>query len=397
MGDKLFTGAARPQVFLPGTVYDAALKRIRWLFDEFDGKVCVSTSGGKDSTVVKELALIVARERGEAPLKIHFLDQEGEYRATIEYMRRCRARAEDFDLTWYQVPFWEFNAANHDLEWTRNWDERLTPDQWMRPKEPGTVHENDYRDGRGKLIDNFKPLLSAINTRSGGVTLTGMRCEESPSRRVFMTSAPAYKWATWGSRGKNGAYYLMNPIYDWSYRDVWAAIERGGWDYNDFYDSLYRHGAPLRKMRVSCFHHEDSIGSTDFLQEIEPDTWEKAVQRLPGLNSVAHTAEDQWKEIQTLPYMFASWDEYLDHLIEKLVTVPENRATFRSMKERALRACSDFMPRETIVKQVAHTVWGNDTYGSTLDKWIVAQRHPSVREDWLRFKREAEARERQFA
>jgi len=262
----------------------------------------------------------------------------------------------------------------------------------MRHKEPGAVTENDYLDHRGRKIENFKPLLEAMNKRQGGVTLTGMRCEESPSRRVFMTSAPSYKWATWGSRGKNGAYYLMHPVYDWSYRDVWHAIEVNGWDYNTFYDSMYRYGAPLRKMRVSCFHHEDSIGSTDYLQEIEPDTWEKAVQRLPGLNSVAHTAQDQWKEIQELPFMFRDWDEYLDHLIEKLVTVPENRETFRKMKERALRSCGDFMPRDTIVRQVAHTVWGNDTYGSTLDKWIVAQRHPSVKGYWLEEKRKEDER-----
>lgn len=42
-------------------VYDAALSRIRYLFDEFDN-VVVGFSGGKDSTICLQLSLIVAEE-----------------------------------------------------------------------------------------------------------------------------------------------------------------------------------------------------------------------------------------------------------------------------------------------------------------------------------------------
>src|SRR5699024_4125832 len=45
-------------------VYEAAHDRIRWLFKEFDGKVAVTFSGGKDSTVTMEIAARVAREGG---------------------------------------------------------------------------------------------------------------------------------------------------------------------------------------------------------------------------------------------------------------------------------------------------------------------------------------------
>jgi predicted phosphoadenosine phosphosulfate sulfurtransferase len=42
-------------VYLPKTVLEAAKERIRYLFDEFP-VVVASVSGGKDSTVVLELA-----------------------------------------------------------------------------------------------------------------------------------------------------------------------------------------------------------------------------------------------------------------------------------------------------------------------------------------------------
>ena len=58
------------KVYSKKNVFDCALDRIRWVFREFNGNVIVSISGGKDSTVVMELALMVMRElkeTGELP------------------------------------------------------------------------------------------------------------------------------------------------------------------------------------------------------------------------------------------------------------------------------------------------------------------------------------------
>jgi NH3-dependent NAD+ synthetase len=49
-------------------VFDEALDRIRYLFDEFPN-IVVGMSGGKDSTVAFELAMRVTRERGRLPLR----------------------------------------------------------------------------------------------------------------------------------------------------------------------------------------------------------------------------------------------------------------------------------------------------------------------------------------
>lgn len=68
------------KVYKKQSVYDAALDRIRYLFDEFPN-VIVGFSGGKDSTVVLELALIVAREKNRLPLDVLFIDQEAEWQA----------------------------------------------------------------------------------------------------------------------------------------------------------------------------------------------------------------------------------------------------------------------------------------------------------------------------
>jgi len=73
-------------------VFEAALARIRWVFDEFGRNVVVAFSGGKDSTCVLNLAHIVATERNELPLKVMWIDQEAEWQAVVDYARTALHR-----------------------------------------------------------------------------------------------------------------------------------------------------------------------------------------------------------------------------------------------------------------------------------------------------------------
>lgn len=55
-------------IYLQNNVFDEALERLRMIFDGHDD-VIVSMSGGKDSTVLFRMALMVAQERGRLPPK----------------------------------------------------------------------------------------------------------------------------------------------------------------------------------------------------------------------------------------------------------------------------------------------------------------------------------------
>jgi predicted phosphoadenosine phosphosulfate sulfurtransferase len=379
--DWIIRGDAKPHYFLPGDVLEAALKRMRWLFDEFDNHVSVSTSGGKDSTVVLELAAMVAKERGCLPLKAHFLDQEAEYQATIDYMRTINERP-DIDLDWYQIPFKLFNASSHSEQWSHVWDPELDDSTWIRPKEPGSIRENTFFDRKGKQVDRFKEILGKINEIDGGAILTGMRCEESPTRRVFMTSVASYKWATWCSGMGKSNHALFHPIYDWSYRDVWKAIHDHGWVYNTFYDKMFQYGISTRGMRVSSFHHEQSQWALDYLQEVEPQTWERATRRLPGLSTYAHVGEDIAGYYQFhLPYMFTSVAEYTLYLIDNLIEREEDRERFRKMWAAAERQLP-YIPRREIARLVLYMVMFNDVYGSNMNAWVTNQRGPGKEREW---------------
>ena len=96
------------QQFLDYDVAKAAEKRISYIFDEFEN-ICVSVSGGKDSTVLAYMALKEANKRGRR-IGVFFLDEEVVYESTINQIRYImNLFPENTIKLWYQI---EFNLTN---------------------------------------------------------------------------------------------------------------------------------------------------------------------------------------------------------------------------------------------------------------------------------------------
>ena len=304
-------------------VYEAALDRIRWLFDEFPN-VIVGVSGGKDSTVVYNLALIVAREKGRLPLKCLFVDQEAEWEATIDTIRLIMENPEVEPL-WYQMPIKLFNATSTTDHWLMCWDEK-EKDRWMRPQESYSIKENKY--GTQRFAELFSAIVKTEYPNIKTCYIAGMRTEESPTRAMALTHDLTYKHVTWGATlNKAHQHYTFYPIYDWSYSDVWKAIHDYHWDYNKVYDAQYNYGVPLQNMRVSNVHHETAVGTLFYMQEIEGDTYQRLTQRIAGIDMAGKMGKADYFP-KELPFMFATWGEYRDFLLEKLIDNPDWKASF---------------------------------------------------------------------
>jgi predicted phosphoadenosine phosphosulfate sulfurtransferase len=307
------------RIYKSASVYDEALNRIRWLYDEFP-TVTVSFSGGKDSTVILNLAVQVAREKGRLPVKVLFIDQEAEWQMVIDYIGRVMRRP-DVQPLWYQVPFRIENASSKFSTYLKIWEPGV---EWIREKDEIAIKEPPYEYREDTEFYELFNELVRVNANDGPcANLGGVRCEESPSRFVALTQVPTYKWATWGKKldvSKN--QYTFYPIYDWSYTDVWHAIQSNGWEYCALYDYQYRYGIHTRDMRVSNLHHETSLAALFYLQECEPKTYEALCKRMPGIHMAGKMgAADYFAK--ELPFMFSSWSEYRDYLVEKLVTDPD--------------------------------------------------------------------------
>lgn len=350
--------ASWSRVMLGMDVYEAALARMRYIFDQFP-TVVVNSSGGKDSTCVVNLAAQVAAEKDRLPLCVVWLDQEHEFRATVEYQRRLADRP-DLNFHWYQVPFRLFNAASPDHQWHNVWDDAPGA-EWARPKEPDSHHVNDFG------VDRFKLMLDAIGLRHAGpdgVVLTGLRAEESPTRRFGLMTYPAWKWITWGKKPAPPArpYPILHPIFDWRFSDVWHAIALNGWDYCTLYDRMYQYGIGQRNMRVSNYHHETALHALRFLQEVEPDTW-NAATKLHGINTIGQAGNDM--NVYELPFMFGSWREYRDYLVDHLI--PEHQRELFHTKFARFEAQMHWVDPEALAKKCVPTVLACDVEFSKLE------------------------------
>jgi len=303
------------------SVYDATIERIKWIYDEFNGNVRVSWSGGKDSTALLIMTRTVADMLGVKDVPTFWLDQEVEWQATRDFTRDIADRP-GIDFSWFQVPIQILNSANMvegqsaESQWLQAWDPTQRA-RWMRPQEPDAVTVSPYD------TDRFSEWLNAHNSAfDNGVTLNGVRIEESHTRRFGMMHYATYKHVTWGAKTDNPTAYRLSPIFDWSWRDVWKLIHDSGWGYNTVYDVMYQHGATPRQMRVSSLIHETAVRHLYELHEIEPATWEAATRRLEGINSTHHVdLDDMFTAPKDLPPMFDDWRQYRDYLIEALIPV----------------------------------------------------------------------------
>lgn len=347
------------KIYSSTNVYEAAKERYRYLFDEFDD-IVVGFSGGKDSTVVLNLAIEIAKEKNKLPVKVLFLDQEGEWGSVIEYIRYTMNR-EEVEPMWFQIPFIIFNATSHDEHWLKCWEEGA---EWIREKEPNSYKINKYNTER--FAELFTKIFEVEFANSKACYLSGVRAEESPTRLMALTDGVTYKWITWGKKlNKELGHYTFYPIYDWSYTDVWKAIHDNDWKYTKIYDDYYKYGIPVKKMRVSNLNHETAVASLNMLQEIDKDTWNSLTKRLKGIKS-AGQLKDKAFIVKEVPYMFSGWKEYRNYLLDALITNKEHHAIFSKCIDRCDKLYTGKSINEKFCKRMVTAILLNDYHLTTI-------------------------------
>lgn len=351
-------------------VYEAAKQRIAYLFDEFEN-VIVGISGGKDSTIVYNLALEEARKRNRLPLNVLWLDQEAEFQMTNDYVKTIMYNP-DVNPIWLQIHFKIFNATSHTEDWLHCWEPGK---EWMREKDDISIKENVF--GTDRFTDMFNKVIEHYFPNQKACYLAGVRTEESPTRYVALTTAVTYKHVTWGKiLNRKMQHYTFYPIYDWTYVDVWKAIHDNGWPYNDVYNYQYRYGIKIQNMRVSNLHHETALKSLFYLQEVEPQTWEKLCKRLSGINTIKHLKNDAVAAVNDLPEAFESWREYAYYLLENLVTDLPKREVYRKKFESLEKRYANLVHnKDNLYKTMVTTVIVNDYHFTKLNNW---ERNPEL-------------------
>ena len=173
-------------------VYEAAKKRIEWTFDNFE-KICVSFSGGKDSTCMTHMVMEEAIKRGRK-VALLFIDWEIQYKMTIDHVRHVfDMYKEHIDPYWIALPLLTDNACSQfEPEWIC-WD-KDKKESWVRqPDERSITDESFFPFWYYKItFEEFVPKFGEWYGRgSRTACFVGIRTRESLNARWKRHSADA--------------------------------------------------------------------------------------------------------------------------------------------------------------------------------------------------------------
>ncbi|HIB4586774.1 hypothetical protein MXE67_09865 [Enterococcus faecalis] len=101
-------------------VFDATLKRLEYIFEEFD-KVYFSFSGGKDSGLMVQLANLVA-EKLDRNFDLLILNIEANYTATVDFIKKIEQLPRVKNIYHFCLPFFEDNNTSFFQPQWKMWD-----------------------------------------------------------------------------------------------------------------------------------------------------------------------------------------------------------------------------------------------------------------------------------
>lgn len=271
-------------------VLDAAKQRIAWTFDRFR-RVCVSFSGGKDSTVMLHLAMDEAKRRNRK-IGVLFIDLEAQYQLTIDHVEKCfKMYRKHIEPYWCCLPIHLRNAVSvYEPHWIC-WDGEKEL-SWVRQFPKDCIKGDSFFPffRKGMEFEEFVPEFGNWFSRGERCAcLVGIRSDESLNRYRTVSSLTkehldGQKWTT---RVANNTYNVY-PVYDWRTEDIWTYHGKNpDRPYNQLYDRMHMAGLTLSQMRICQPYGDDQRRGLWLFHLIEPETWARVVARVNGANGGA--------------------------------------------------------------------------------------------------------------
>lgn len=271
--------------YLDVNVYDAAVQRMDFVFKNFEN-VYVSFSGGKDSGVMVQMALEVAKRHNKLPLPVLFIDLEAQYKNTIDHVNEIMSLPE-IEPYWICLPLHLRNAVSQFQPHWICWDSKKK-DAWVRPMPEKCINDLKYFPffREGMEFEEFVPEFGNwIGNGNRTACLVGIRSDESLNRfrTIASDSKETFNGQQWTTK-INYNLYNAYPIYDWRTQDIWIANGKFGYKYNKIYDLMNMAGLTIHQMRICQPYGDDQRKGLYLFKMLEPETWAKVVNRVEGAN-----------------------------------------------------------------------------------------------------------------
>lgn len=269
-------------------VHEAAKQRISYIFDEFE-EICVSFSGGKDSTVMTHLIMDEAISRGRK-VALFFIDWECQFTMTRDHVRAIYDKYKDNIIPyWIQIPMMTNNSCSMFEPLWKSWDEDKKS-LWVRDKEKDSITDKNYFPFYYEDItfEEFVPLFGKWYSKGKDLaTFVGIRTGESLNRfRTIVRDKPTYKGHQFTTNVVDNVWNVY-PIYDWTTKDDWIYFNTFNKEYNKLYDRMHQAGLSIDQMRIDEPFGNEARKNLWIYHIIEPAMWSKFISRMNGVNTGA--------------------------------------------------------------------------------------------------------------
>jgi predicted phosphoadenosine phosphosulfate sulfurtransferase len=285
-----------PKKYLSINVLEAARQRIAYTFDNFE-RICISFSGGKDSTVMLHLVMEEAIRRNQK-IGLLFIDWEVQYTLTIEHIKECFELYKEYiDPYWVALPLLTTNSCSQfEPEWIC-WEPQKRH-LWPREFPENSINDYSYFPFYYYPItfEEFVPEFTKWYAQ-GKLTacFVGIRTQESLNRfrAVANDKKELFDNKCYTTKVfEDDKVYNIYPIYDWKATDDWTYTTKFKKCYNKIYDLMYYAGLTVNQMRICEPYGDEQKRGLWLLHLLEPKLWAKAVARVAGANNGAMYANE---------------------------------------------------------------------------------------------------------
>ena len=185
-------------------VFEASKERISWTFDNFE-KICISFSGGKDSTAMTHLVMEEAIKRNRK-VGLLFIDWEVQYELTINHVKKIFEMYKDYIIPyWVALPLLTDNACSQfEPEWI-SWD-KDKKNVWTRQPDPISITDETFFPFYYYKItfEEFVPLFGEwFGEGKQTACFVGIRTRESLNRYRALSNKNKNKY-------EDKRYYYKN-------------------------------------------------------------------------------------------------------------------------------------------------------------------------------------------
>ena len=318
-----------PKKYLEKDVLQAAMERLEIIFENFDN-VYFSVSGGKDSSVMVQLANIVAKKMNKK-FDVLYIDLEAQYRYTIEHIEVLKQLPQIRDFYHIALPLALRNAVSVLQPKWICWEEE-SKHLWVRnlPKDSINIHNCPFSWFReGEEFEEFilEFALWYQQKYKGKVACSiGIRTDESINRFrtiAFQNKKIKFKNYNWTTQVKFNEKFLdvynCYPIYDWRTEDIWGAVSQLNLKFNYVYEMMYKNGVSIYEQRLCQPYGDDQKNGLDQFKALEYDTWGKILNRVNGVNfGNIYCKTTALGNIKSCKPKFMSWQQYTVFLLESI-------------------------------------------------------------------------------